>query len=148
MIMLIGKRTGLTSKVPLRITGGLLKAGRFRPEEFPPILPWELFLLFSALTGLVMFTLPYPNSFYVFITMLSSCIIEYFYQVKRKNQNFPVAQLVGRMDFTLFPVAALSLLTGSLINLCYSTCFFSIRGPLHILQSTISLIPKTTKQEE
>jgi 4-hydroxybenzoate polyprenyltransferase len=37
--------------------------------------------------------------------MLSSCIIEYFYQVKRKNQTFPVAQLVGRMDFTLFPVA-------------------------------------------
>lgn len=32
----------------------------------------------------------------------SSYIIEYFYQVKRKNQTFPVAQLVGRMDFTLF----------------------------------------------
>lgn len=64
-----------------------------------------IFLLFSALTGLVMFTLPYPNSFYVFITMLSSCVLEYFYQVKRKNQNFPVAQVVGRMDFTLFPVA-------------------------------------------
>jgi len=52
-----------------------------------------------------MLTLPYPNSFYVFITMLSSCVIEYFYQVKRKNQTYPVAQLVGRMDFTLFPVA-------------------------------------------
>jgi 4-hydroxybenzoate polyprenyltransferase len=64
-----------------------------------------LFLLLSALTGLLMFTLPYPNSVYVFITMLSSCVLEYFYQVKRKNQSFPVAQLVGRMDFTLFPIA-------------------------------------------
>lgn len=63
------------------------------------------FLLFSGITGLLMLTLPYPNFFYVFFTMLSSCIIEYFYQIKRKNQTFPVAQLVGRMDFTLFPVA-------------------------------------------
>jgi 4-hydroxybenzoate polyprenyltransferase len=64
-----------------------------------------VFLVLSALTGLTMFTLPYPNSLYVFITMLLSCILEYFYQIKRKNQTFPVAQLVGRMDFTLFPIA-------------------------------------------
>jgi 4-hydroxybenzoate polyprenyltransferase len=64
-----------------------------------------LFLLLSALTGILMLTLPYPNSLYVFLTMLSSCVIEYFYQVKRKNQSFPIAQLAGRMDFALFPVA-------------------------------------------
>jgi 4-hydroxybenzoate polyprenyltransferase len=61
--------------------------------------------MLSGITGLLMLTLPYPNSFYVFITMLSSCVIEYFYQVKRKNQTYPVAQLVERMDFTFFPVA-------------------------------------------
>jgi 4-hydroxybenzoate polyprenyltransferase len=77
-----------------------LPSGRISPN-FALI----VFLLLSALTGLIMFTLPYPNSFYVFITMLSSCILEYFYQVKRKNQSFPVAQLAGRMDFTLFPIA-------------------------------------------
>ena len=64
-----------------------------------------VFLLLSGLTGLVMFTLPYPNSLYVFGTMLSSCILEYFYQVKRKNQSFPIAQIAGRLDFTLFPAA-------------------------------------------
>ncbi|MPM93192.1 Protoheme IX farnesyltransferase [bioreactor metagenome] len=64
-----------------------------------------VFLLLSALTGILMFTLPYPNSLYVFLTMLSSCILEYFYQVKRKNQIFPIAQVVGRLDFTLFPAA-------------------------------------------
>ena len=77
-----------------------LPSGRISPN-----FALTTFLLLSGLTGLVMFTLPYPNSFYVFVTMLSSCILEYFYQVKRKNQSFPIAQLVGRMDFTLFPVA-------------------------------------------
>lgn len=74
-------------------------------ERISPNFALAVFLLLSGLTGLLMLTLPYPNSFYVFITMLSSCIIEYFYQVKRKNQAFPVAQIVGRMDFTLFPIA-------------------------------------------
>jgi geranylgeranylglycerol-phosphate geranylgeranyltransferase len=77
-----------------------LPSGRISPN-----FALGVFLLLSGLTGLVMFTLPYPNSFYVFGVMLSSCILEYFYQVKRKNQNFPVAQLAGRMDFTLFPIA-------------------------------------------
>ncbi|WP_240664333.1 UbiA family prenyltransferase [Methanosarcina sp. MSH10X1] len=77
-----------------------LPSGRISPN-----FALAVFLLLSGLTGLVMSTLPYPNSLYVFGTMLSSCILEYFYQVKRKNQSFPVAQLAGRMDFTLFPVA-------------------------------------------
>jgi 4-hydroxybenzoate polyprenyltransferase and related prenyltransferases len=77
-----------------------LPSGRISPN-----FALAVFILLSVLTGLVMFTLPYPNSLYVFITMLSSCILEYFYQVKRKNQSFPIAQLAGRMDFTLFPIA-------------------------------------------
>ena len=78
-----------------------LPSGRISPS-----FALSVFILFSALTGLLMLTLPFPNSLYVFITMLLSCIIEYFYQVKRKNQTFPIAQVVGRLDFTLFPVAA------------------------------------------
>lgn len=77
-----------------------LPSGRISPN-----FALGIFLLLSGLTGLLMLTLPYPNFIYVFLTMLASCIIEYFYQVKRKNQTFPVAQVVGRMDFTLFPVA-------------------------------------------
>ena len=77
-----------------------LPSGRISPH-----FALGIFLLLSGLTGLLMLTLPYPNFIYVFLTMLASCIIEYFYQVKRKNQTFPVAQVVGRMDFTLFPVA-------------------------------------------
>ncbi len=77
-----------------------LPSGRISPN-----FALTVFFLLSGLTGLVMFTLPSPNSFYVFGAMLSSCILEYFYQVKRKNQSFPVAQLAGRLDFTFFPVA-------------------------------------------
>jgi 4-hydroxybenzoate polyprenyltransferase len=89
-----------------------LPSGRISPN-----FAFAVFLLLSGLTGLTMFTLPYPNSLYVFITMLSSCILEYFYQIKRKNQTFPVAQLVGRMDFTLFPIAG---------YLCYGHPYSSI----------------------
>lgn len=31
--------------------------------------------------------------------------MEYFYQTHKRNQNYPVAQLIGRTDFALFPVA-------------------------------------------
>ncbi|WP_269850099.1 UbiA family prenyltransferase [Methanosarcina horonobensis] len=57
-----------------------LPSGRISPD-----FALAVFLLLSALTGIFMFTLPYPNSLYVFLTMLSSCILEYFYQVKRKK---------------------------------------------------------------
>lgn len=77
-----------------------LPSGRISPN-----FALAVFLLLSALAGMLMSTLPYPNSFYVFVTMLSSCVLEYFYQVKRKHQSFPIAQLAGRMDFTLFPIA-------------------------------------------
>lgn len=92
----------------LRSLMGYWKPFKSRPlpsGRLSPGFALTMFLLLSALTGILMLNLPYPNSLYVFVTMLSSCIIEYFYQAKRKNQSFPIAQLVGRMDFTLFPIA-------------------------------------------
>jgi 4-hydroxybenzoate polyprenyltransferase len=59
----------------------------------------------SAITSVLIFTLPYPNSLYVFVIMLYSYCIEAFYQVKKREQKYPVAQLLGRTDFTLFPAA-------------------------------------------
>jgi|GEM_PF-3220467 len=32
-------------------------------------------------------------------------MVEYFYQTKKRDQKTPIAQLVGRTDFALFPVA-------------------------------------------
>ncbi len=64
-----------------------------------------LFILLAGINSALIFTLPYPNSLYVFSIMLYSYGIEAFYQVKKRNQKYPIAQLLGRTDFTLFPAA-------------------------------------------
>ncbi|MCQ1537181.1 prenyltransferase [Methanosarcina sp. KYL-1] len=64
-----------------------------------------IFILLAGVTSALIFTLPFPHSLYVFAIMLYSYGIEAFYQVKKRNQRFPVAQLLGRTDFTLFPAA-------------------------------------------
>lgn len=62
-----------------------------------------LLLAFSAL--ILIATLPYPHSLYVALIMVYCYAVEAFYQVKKRHQSFPLAQLVGRTDFALFPVA-------------------------------------------
>jgi 4-hydroxybenzoate polyprenyltransferase len=64
-----------------------------------------LFGLFVAITTILIFTLPFPQSLYVFGIMIVCYCLEVFYQFKKRNQTFPFAQLIGRIDFTLFPVA-------------------------------------------
>ena len=64
-----------------------------------------LFFMFVVFTTILIFTLPFPHSIYL-VTIMTVCYsLEYFYQIKKRKQNFPVAQLIGRIDFTLFPVA-------------------------------------------
>jgi 4-hydroxybenzoate polyprenyltransferase len=50
-------------------------------------------------------TLPYPHNVYVIACGGYCYTLEYFYQTKKRNQTFPIAQLLGRTDFVLFPVA-------------------------------------------
>lgn len=64
-----------------------------------------LFLLLATIAASLILTLPYPNSLYVLILMGYSYSAEYFYQVRKRKQRYPVAQLVGRTDLALFPVA-------------------------------------------
>ena len=65
-----------------------------------------LFLVFAAITTALVATLPYPHSLIVLLIMVYSYTIEIFYQIeKRQPQQFPFAQLIGRTDFALFPVA-------------------------------------------
>ena len=65
-----------------------------------------LFLVFAAITTALVATLPYPHSLIVLLIMVYSYTIEVFYQIeKRQPQQFPFAQLIGRTDFALFPVA-------------------------------------------
>jgi len=64
-----------------------------------------LFLLLVVLTSILIFTLPSPQSLYVFSIMLTCYCLEIFYQLKKRKENLPIAQLIGRIDFTLFLVA-------------------------------------------
>jgi 4-hydroxybenzoate polyprenyltransferase len=79
-----------------------------RPLASGDITPHAALRLFYALvliTALLIFCLPYPNSIYVFLIMLYSYAVEYYYQVRKREQTFPWAQLIGRTDFAFFPVA-------------------------------------------
>lgn len=64
-----------------------------------------LFVVLVVLTTLLIATLPYPHSLYLLALMVLSYVLEYFYQVRKRDQGFPLSQLVGRLDFALFPIA-------------------------------------------
>lgn len=72
----------------------------------PPTHALGLFLIFAAITACLIATLQYPHSLIVILIMVYCYTIEIFYQMeKRQVQKFPFAQVIGRTDFTLFPVA-------------------------------------------
>ena len=64
-----------------------------------------LFGVLVAVTSILILTLPFPQSLYVFGIMVVCYCLEVFYQIKKRNQTFQFAQLIGRIDFTLFPLA-------------------------------------------
>lgn len=83
-----------------------------------------LFLLFLLITVSLVFILPFPHSIYVLAIMIYSYGLEYFYQIKKRNQHVPIAQLLGRTDFTLFPVAGYLCIGHPDINTLLFALFF------------------------
>ncbi len=66
---------------------------------------FAVFLVLAGLAAALAATLPSPHNLYVLGIMGYSYLVEYFYQTKKRNQTIPIAQVVGRTDFALFPVA-------------------------------------------
>jgi 4-hydroxybenzoate polyprenyltransferase len=97
-----------------------------------------LFGLLVAVTTILIFTLQPPHSFYVFSIMIVCYCLEVFYQVKKRNQNFPFAQLIGRIDFTLFPVAGYLSLGKPEINALFFAIFFYPFAQAHLGVNDIS----------
>lgn len=64
-----------------------------------------VFFLFVAISAILIATLPFPNFLYVYIIMIYAYSMEIFYQTVKRKQKFPFAQLLGRTDLVLFPVA-------------------------------------------
>lgn len=87
--------------------------GYWRPFKRRPIpagliSPRQALALFWLLVGLclaLVATLPMPHAVYLLAIMPASFFLQYFYQVRKRDQRWPLAQLVGRIDVTLFPVA-------------------------------------------
>lgn len=64
-----------------------------------------LFLILVAVTTVLILTLGYPNNLILLGLIVYGYGMEYFYQIKKRNQRYPIAQILGRTDFSLFPVA-------------------------------------------
>lgn len=50
-------------------------------------------------------TLPWPHNLFILAIMGWSYLAEYAYQIGKRRQRYPFAQVLGRTDFALFPVA-------------------------------------------
>ncbi len=100
-----------------------IPAGRVSPRQ-----ALGLFVLLVLLAAGLVATLPYPNAAYLFGLLLVSYPLECFYQVKKRHQRFPWAQLVGRIDFALFPAAG---------YLCYG------QPDAHVLTLSLFIYPWT-----
>jgi 4-hydroxybenzoate polyprenyltransferase len=70
------------------------------------------FELLAAATLVLIFFLPFPQSAYVAASLCYCYGMEWFYQVKKRNQRLPVSQLLGRTDFALFPAAGYMAVAG------------------------------------
>jgi len=68
-------------------------------------------IVVGIIIGLVIITaglilsLPAPHAIYVLLLMFYCYAIEIFYQEEKREQKLPFAQIIGRTDFALFPVA-------------------------------------------
>jgi 4-hydroxybenzoate polyprenyltransferase len=97
-----------------------------------------LFGVLVAVTSILILTLPFPQSLYVLGIMVVCYCLEVFYQFKKRKQNFPFAQLIGRIDFTLFPLAGYLCLGGPNFNILLFAFFFYPLALAHLGVNDIS----------
>ena len=112
-----------------------------RPVSQGLITRQNAFLLFGvlvAVTSFLIFTLPFPQALYVFGIMAVCYCLEVFYQFKKRKQNFPFAQLIGRIDFTLFPLAGYLCLGSPSVNILLFGFFFYPLALAHLGVNDIS----------
>jgi len=64
-----------------------------------------VFIVLVAITVILILFVPYPNLIYIYIIMAYAYSMEVFYQMVKRKQKFPIAQILGRTDLLLFPIA-------------------------------------------
>ena len=83
-----------------------------------------LFFVLVGFTTILMFSFPFPQSIYLVGIMIICYCLEYFYQIKKRHQRYPIAQMIGRIDFTFFPVAGYLSVAGFDANALLFGLFF------------------------
>jgi len=64
-----------------------------------------VFFVLVAITVILILFVPFPNLIYIYIIMVYAYAMEVFYQMVKRKQKFPIAQILGRTDLLLFPIA-------------------------------------------
>jgi 4-hydroxybenzoate polyprenyltransferase len=64
-----------------------------------------VFIVLVAITVILILFVPNPNIIYIYIIMVYAYSMEVFYQMVKRKQKFPIAQILGRTDLLLFPIA-------------------------------------------
>lgn len=114
---------------------------RARPIPEGKISPRAAFALFIALAGAaatLAATLPIPHNLYVLGIMGYSYLAEYFYQTKKRRQALPIAQVIGRTDFALFPVAGYLVIGSPDLTALFIFLFFYPWALAHLAANDIA----------
>ena len=82
-----------------------------------------VFLVLVTITVILILFVPYPNLIYIYIIMGYAYSMEVFYQMVKRKQKFPIAQILGRTDLLLFPIAGYLLFGQFNITIVYYMLF-------------------------
>ncbi|MBY9008263.1 MAG: UbiA family prenyltransferase [Candidatus Lokiarchaeota archaeon] len=82
-----------------------------------------VFVVLVVITAILILFVPYPNFIYIYIIMAYAYSMEVFYQMVKRKQKFPIAQILGRTDLLLFPIAGYLLFGQFSITIVYYLLF-------------------------
>ncbi len=82
-----------------------------------------VFAVLVVITVILILFVPYPNLIYIYIIMAYGYSMEIFYQMVKRKQKFPIAQILGRTDLLLFPIAGYLLFGQFNITIVYYLLF-------------------------
>jgi len=82
-----------------------------------------VFVVLVAITVVLILFVPYPNMIYIYIIMVYAYSMEVFYQMVKRKQKFPIAQILGRTDLLLFPIAGYLLIGQYNVTIVYYLLF-------------------------
>ena len=82
-----------------------------------------VFVVLVVITVILILFVPYPNLIYIYIIMAYAYSMEVFYQMVKRKQKFPIAQILGRTDLLLFPIAGYLLIGQFNITIFYYLLF-------------------------